>query len=351
MKAVRIHGERDLRVEDVAEPSVEDGTVLLTAGFTGICGTDLHLYYQPESFGADFSAPAKLTGATWPQILGHEFSGLVSQVGAGVEHLAPGDRVAVFPYHYCGECFACRAGQYTSCEFMAFEGIQGSSGGMAGVKRVNADQCFVLPANVDLKFGSLVEPMAVAWHGVTLSGVEEGASALIVGGGPIGVGAYFALKAKGVREVVVSEPSAGRREILKRIGVEHVINPLASDLSGEVRLLTAGRGVDAAIDTAGAPRAFAGAMQSLAIGGSMVIIAVYEQPIELTRSLLFGGRSIQNSSVYTHGDFQAVINAMSRGMYTVDGEWIETITFDQVEGALQELGAGNGMKMVVESPS
>lgn len=350
MRAVRIHGERDVRLENLPEPAIEPGTVLLTGGFTGICGTDLHLYFKPESLGEDFSSPATLTGATWPQILGHEFSGEVSHLGSDVGHLGVGDRVAVFPYHYCGNCLACRSDQYTSCEFMAFEGIHGHSGGMAQVKRVRADDCFVLPPSVDLKLGALVEPMAVGWHGVSLAAVHDGDSALIVGGGPIGVGVYFALKARGVPRVIVSEPSADRRAVLERIGVDHVIDPTAIDLNGEVRALTGGGGVAAAIDTAGAPRAFAGAMESLGIGGRMIIIAVYEEPIELHRSLLFGGRSIQNSSVYSREDYRAVIAAMSSGLYSGASQWIETVSFEQVENALHELRAGNGLKVLVETP-
>ena len=350
MRAIRIHGERDIRVEDLPLPSADEGTVLLRGGYTGICGTDLHLYFKPESFGDDFTTAAELTGATWPQILGHEFSGEVSQVGHGVKHLAVGDRVAVFPYHVCRRCPACNADQYTHCERMAFDGIQGSSGGMAEVKKVDADRCFVLPPSVDLRLGALVEPMAVAWHAVECAGVSDGGSALVVGGGPIGVGAYFALKAKGAETVIVSEPSAYRRAILQRIGVEHTMDPQAIDVTASVRALTAGLGVETAIDTAGASGAFSGAMQSLAVGGRMILIAVFDEPIQLARPLLFGGRSIQNSSVYTRGDFRAVIDAMDKGLYELAGDWVHTIGFNDVENALHDLRAGRGMKILVETP-
>jgi (R,R)-butanediol dehydrogenase/meso-butanediol dehydrogenase/diacetyl reductase len=349
MRALRIHGKGDIRIEELPAPVVAPGKVLLTGGYTGVCGSDLHLYFAPEAFPWDFSTPAQLTGATWPQILGHEFSGQVTAVGDGVENVRPGDRVAVFPYHYCGECPACRAGRYTSCFLMAFEGIQGRSGGMAQVKVVDATQCFTLPDTVDLRLGALVEPMAVAWHGAAL-GSSEARAAVVVGGGPIGVGTYFALQSQGVETVVVSEPSAERRAVLAALGAQHVVDPMTENLVDRIHELTNGTGADVVIDCAGVPQAFPDALRSLGLGGRMVIVAAYEKPIEINANLLFGDRSIRTSAVYTREDFAAVIEAMGHGLYRTDGGWIDTIAFEGVETALQNLRAGKGMKVLVETP-
>lgn len=152
-----------------------------------------------------------------------------------------GDNVAVFPYHFCGQCAACQAGDPALCPKMAFEGIQGRSGGMAEVKLVDAEKCYVLPEGTSLELGALVEPMAVAFHGVKLSEPEGAKCALVVGGGPIGVGAFFALKSLGVDTIIVSEPSAARREVLARIGVEHLIDPTTQDVPEQVQPPLAGR--------------------------------------------------------------------------------------------------------------
>ncbi len=347
MLAVRIHAKEDIRVEEVTEPHVAPGKVLLTGGYAGICGSDLHLYFAPESFPWDFDSPAKLTGASWPQILGHEFSGIVSAVGEGVDSVAVGDRVAVFPYHYCGECPSCLAGDYTACWNMAFEGIQGASGGMAEVRIADATDCFVLPETVDLQLGALVEPMSVAWHGVAMANPDPDKLAVIVGGGPIGVGAFFALRARGVKKILVSEPSAERREIMKRLGAEHVIDPTIDNLVAQSFALSGGVGADVVLDCAGSPRAFPDQLGALGLHGRLMVIAAYEHPVELSLSQLALGKTIATSTVYTREDFHAVIDAMAAGAYTTDGGWVQVITYDQVVDSITALRAGKGMKVLV----
>jgi len=349
MKTVRIHKAQDLRVEDVEAPEVEPGKVLLTGGFSGICGSDLHLYYAPEAFPWDFSEPAELTGAQWPQILGHEFSGTVAAVGEGVNNVKVGDDVAVFPYHFCGECPACQSGDPDLCSKIAFEGIQGRTGGMAEIKIVDAGKCYVLPEGASLELGALVEPMAVAYHGVKLSEPDGAKCALVLGGGPIGVGAYFALKSLGVNTIIVSEPSAARREVLARIGVEHLIDPTTQDVPEQVGILSGGAGADVAIDCAGAPVAFPGALQALGMHGRMVIVAAYETPIELDPQLLRGNKTIRISAVYTPADFQGVIDGIAAGNYTAEGGWIDTVPLEQAENAIHQLRQGNGMKILVDT--
>ncbi len=350
MRAIRIHGEEDVRLEELPDPEVEPGKVLLRGGFSGICGSDLHLYYAPDSLPFDFDEPAELTGATWPQILGHEFSGTVAEIGEGVTHLQVGDRVAVFPYHFCGECPACQRGDTTNCVKMAFEGIQGRSGGMAELKLVDGEDCFVLPEGASLEMGALVEPLAVSHHGVVLAQPEDARSALISGGGPIGVGAYFGLKRFGVDTIIVSEPSAERRAVLERIGVEHVIDPTSQDLVEEVRARTDGGGVDISLECSGAPVAFETGLAALGLYGRMVVLALYEERSTIDPSGdLMGGKTVQMSSVYTREDFDAVIDGIGEGAYTMEGGWVETVPLEGAEDAIHQLRRGEGMKILISA--
>lgn len=137
-----------------------------------------------------------MTGSLPPQILGHEFSGTVVELGDGVADVEVGDRVAVWPVYYCGECAACTRGRFNISQRIGFHGLTSHGGGMAEFTTVAADNLHKLPDNVHLHMGALVEPMAVAWHAVSQSAVEPGQSALVAGAGPIGIGTWVALRAK-----------------------------------------------------------------------------------------------------------------------------------------------------------
>jgi (R,R)-butanediol dehydrogenase/meso-butanediol dehydrogenase/diacetyl reductase len=144
--------------------------VELRNAYSGICGSDLHVYCSPEASGLDFTRPHPVTGSMPPQILGHEFAGTVAALGDGVEGYEVGDRVAVWPVYYCGYCAACRNGRVNVCRNIGFHGLTSHGGGMAEFTTVAADKLHKLPDAVDLRMGALVEPMAVAWHAVDQSG-------------------------------------------------------------------------------------------------------------------------------------------------------------------------------------
>ncbi len=131
MKAAKFYAKEDLRIEDVPEPKPGPGQVKLRNAYSGICGSDLHVYYSPEASGMDFTVPHPVTGSTLPQILGHEFSGTVTELGEGVTDVKIGDRVAVWPIYFCGSCPACRRGRFNICQRIGFHGVTSDGGGMA----------------------------------------------------------------------------------------------------------------------------------------------------------------------------------------------------------------------------
>lgn len=349
MKAVVIHGKEDVRVEDVDTPKVEAGKVLLKGGFCGICGSDLHLYYAPEEMGMDFNAEHPITGAKWPQIFGHEFSGTVEEVGEGVEDIKVGDNVAVIPLRNCGECDTCKSGNPNICPKLTFDGIQSPTGGMAEYKLVDASQCFVLPEGTSLEMGALVEPMAVAYQAARLGKAEGEKVGVVVGGGPIGVGAYFALKSFGVEKIIVSEVSEERRKVFENFGAEYIVDPTKDKLVEKVFEISEGKGAGIVIDCAGAPAAFPDAVGSLGIEGRLVVAAVYEKPVEFNPYALFGNKQITMCMAYTHEDYAGVIDGIKRGVYTTEGGWVSTVEMEDVVDAIGELRHGKGMKVLVNT--
>jgi len=348
MKAAVFHAQEDLRIEDVAEPSPGPGQVKLRNAYAGICGSDLHVYYTPEAAGLDFEHPHPVTGSTLPQILGHEFSGTVVELGEGVDGVSVGDRVAVWPIYYCGECPACRRGLYNVCQKIGFHGLSSDGGGMAEFTTVDAAKLHVLPENVDLRLGALVEPMSVAWHAVSRSGVDAGGSALIAGAGPIGIGVWFALKARGIENVLVSEPSADRRAIIAALGAT-VVDPVNEDLAAAVSSVSGGDGVDVAFDAAGAEPAVTSALASLVPGGRVVVVAIHERPMQfLPTQLVMAETDIAGALAYLPEDFDAVIEAMSRGVYDTTG-WVQETSLEGVVDAIHTLRGGAGAKILVQA--
>lgn len=346
MRAARFHGKEDVRIEDVADPTPGPGQVLLRNAFAGICGSDLHVYFAPEASGLDFEHPHPLTGSLPPQILGHEFSGTVEALGDGVDGIAVGDRVAVWPIYACGECAACRRGKPNVCTRIGFHGLTSDGGGMAERTVVDASKVHVLPESVSLELGALVEPMAVAWHAVEQSGIVAGGSALVAGAGPIGIGTWFALRAHGVERVLVSEPSAERRAIIEALGAT-TVDPVGGDLAAAVASLTDGDGVDAAFDAAGVAPAILSAIPQLTPGGRLVIVAMHERPVELAPvSLLMTETAIVGTLAYTQADFDGVIAAMADGIYDTTG-WVETVGLDDVVPSFARLRGGAGAKILV----
>lgn len=346
MRAVVYRGREDVVVEDVPEPECQAGEVKIKVAHNGICGSDLHEYYAGPIFVP--TEPHPLTGRQAPLVLGHEFSGTVVDVGAGVTAVRPGDRVAVEPVYRCGTCPACRSGHYNICRTIGFHGLM-SDGGMAEFTVVPERMVHALPGEVSNELGALVEPMSVAYHAATLGEIGPGSHAVVFGAGPIGIGVWFALRGLGVERVTVVEPSPVRRAAIARLGADDVIDPGRADPAAHVRAQRAGRGADAAYDAAGVRAAVESALDCLEYRRNLVSVAIYERPLETSLiKLVMSETSIRGSLCYTGADYAAVIDLMSRGHYDTTG-WVEHIPFDGiVDEGLSALRAGEKMKVLVD---
>ena len=250
MRAARYHGVKDVRIEDVAEPGdLAPHELLLEPRWCGICGTDLHEYIAGPIVTP--IEPHPLTGATLPQILGHELSADVVAVGTAVTSAEPGDRVSVMPLAYCGQCAYCARGLNHLCVSMGCVGLSWDWGGMAKYAVVLEYQVAVLPDELSYEQGALIEPAAVAAYGVDRGGVRPGDSVLVTGGGPIGALAALYAKAAGAGAVYLSEPNAQRAARAAALELTDILNPRETDVVGELKERTGGLGVDVAIECAG----------------------------------------------------------------------------------------------------
>ncbi|WP_175687364.1 2,3-butanediol dehydrogenase [Burkholderia multivorans] len=346
MRAAVYYGNHELTIEDIPEPVVVDGHVKVKVSRNGICGTDLHEYYDGPIF-IPAAQPHPLTGKKLPLVIGHEFSGVVTEVGAGVTGIREGDKVAVEPIYRCGTCRPCKSGYYNVCRCVGFHGLM-ADGGMAEYTVVPANMVHKLPDRVPVEMGALVEPMSVAYHAAKLGNVNKDSRALVFGAGPIGIGLWFALRGLGLSEIDVVEPSAPRRRAIEALGAR-TLDPTKVDVVALVADQTNGDGVDAAYDAAGVPAAVAAALDCIGERRTLVSVAIYDKPM-LTPllSAVLRERRIQGTICYTGEDYRAVIDLMASGHYDTTG-WVETIALgDVIKDGFEALRAGQKMKILVD---
>lgn len=308
MKAVRYYGKEDLRVEEIEEPQVRPGTVKIAPAFNGICGSDLHLYHDgpiPPAPTAEEAHP--LSGETLPVVLGHEFSGVVEEVGDGVDTVTVGDSVVVEPLMVDGTCPACRKGAYNLCEQMGFIGISGRGGGLS--EHIVVESQWVHPVgDMPLDQAAMIEPLAVAVHGVNQTNAAAGQLAVVGGAGPIGLLVAAVLKAKGLT-TIVSEVSETRRTKAQTSGVaDVVVDPTQDDLGTVVSEQTNGAMADLAFDAAGAPPVVGQLLDVLGAVGRLQVIAIHTAPvqIDLTGQLMMQDRVLGASVGYAHDHGEAI---------------------------------------------
>lgn len=315
MRALRWHGRKDVRLDEVPEPTAAPGEVVIRVAACGICGSDLHEYLHGPLYIP--KAPHPLTGVAPPVTLGHEFCGRVAEVGAGVRAVREGDRVAVNPCLLCGECAWCRRGQPNYCARLGCVGLS-RDGGLAPFVAVPAYGCHVLPPEVDDVQGATVEPLAVVVHACRRARLSGGERVAVVGAGPIGLLLLQVLKAKGAGWVAVIEPQGERRRVARALGADAVIDPGAQDPARAVAELTGAERAAAAFECVGSGPAFASAVRVAGKGGRVVLVGLVPDPVPADLlGLLAHEKEIIGSSAYVD-EFPEAIRLLAGGRVQVD---------------------------------
>ncbi|KAJ5433375.1 uncharacterized protein N7458_012531 [Penicillium daleae] len=330
MRAVRYHGREDVRVDDVPEPVCGSGQVKIKPAFVGICGSDLHEYMGGPH--AVPRTPHPVTGEKLPTTLGHEFSGIIEEVGADVTDLKVGDKVAVKPNLSDGTCWSCSIGRLNCCNSLGFIGYSGSAGGLSDHIVVDRKHAILLPHSIPLEIGALVEPLSVAWHAVKRSSLQKGDTALVVGAGPIGLAIVQVLKAREIDTIIVVEVSKRRREFAATFGASHVLDPTEVDAVAEIRAITgAFRGVSVAFESSGVQAGLDTAMAGTRVRGTTVILSLWEKkPVLDAIAVVLGEKHIAGAVVYDEGDFEDVIGAIESGMIHPRSMITSTIAMEEI---------------------
>lgn len=275
MRAAVWYGRKNTKVVDVPDaPDPGPGEVKIKVAWTGICGTDLHEYWAGPIWMP--MEPHPLTGKAAPLIQGHEFAGLIEEVGPGVVGFKPGDRVTADSETHCGKCWACLRHEYSLCEICAYLGL-GRDGVFAPYVTIPADSVFHVPPNINLQQASFSEPTAVAVHVLQRGRLAAGDSVLIIGAGNQGLLQYQLIRHSSASQVFMVEFEGKRAEVARSLGAE-VLDPSKVDIVDYVKQKTDGRGVDLTLDDAGNSETLTMALQATRIQGRVVEVGIFEKP-------------------------------------------------------------------------
>ena len=335
MKAAFYEGNKTIRIGTFTQVEPKAGEVQIKVSHAGICGTDLHIYLGHMD-----------KRVTFPQIMGHEMSGIVNAVGEGVTNFAIGDRVTVMPLDSCGECPACLAGHNHICHNLRFLGIE-TPGAFQNYWTVPSHTVLPLPEGLSLERGALIEPLAVACHDVRIGEVQKGEYVVVLGGGPIGTLIALVAKEAGA-EVLVSEINPFRLELLKELGI-NTINPKEKDIVEYVQMRTNGAGADVVFEVTSSA---VGAEVMTALPrtrGRIVVVGIFSQPAKVDLHRFFWRElKLSGARVYERIDFEKAIELASFGKLPLDRIITETYPLeDLVKGFQQMEAGGKAMKILV----
>ncbi|KAJ1328893.1 (R,R)-butanediol dehydrogenase-like protein [Microdochium nivale] len=339
MRALRYYAPQDLRLDtDVPEPECAPHEVKVRPAYIGICGTDLHEFQHAQNLIPLPGKPHPLTGGEPPIIIGHEFSGLVVEVGSAVTRhgnggsLKVGDRVAVQPTLYCRECVPCRQGNTNCCTKNGFLGLSGRGGGLADFVCADADAVFKLPDSVPLEVGALVEPLTVAWHAISISGIKPGDNVLVLGTGPIGLAVIQCLPSFGVGQIIAAEMAGERQAFARRYGATHLVDPATEDVAERcLALLGTGYGPEIAFDCAGVEQSLDAATRAVRAKGTVVNLAIWHGKVGFDpNSLVFHEKTYKGSLCFLPSDFGKVIEAIEQGTIKPQDMITRKIALDRV---------------------
>jgi 2-desacetyl-2-hydroxyethyl bacteriochlorophyllide A dehydrogenase len=336
LHAAFFEGNQTMRLGPCAPVEPAAGQVQIRVSYCGLCGTDLHLFHG-----------AMAHRLRLPHVMGHEMSGTIAAVGAGVEGWREGDRVTVRPLDPCGNCPACRAGHSHICHNLKFIGID-TPGALQGLWTVPAHTLHRLPDALSLRQAALIEPIAVACHDVRMGEVEAGHAVVVIGGGPIGVLVALVAQARGAR-VVLAEVFQFRVELARGLGID-AVNPMETDLPGLIGERTAGTGADVVFEVSGSAAGAEMMTKLPRTRGRIVAVAIFAEPPKVDLFRFFWRElKLTGARVYEEQDFEAAIRLAAAGGLPLEKLITTVVPLGKVEEGLRLMERGGEVMKVLVS--
>lgn len=329
--AAIINSARELTITETATTPLSSREVRVDVAYCGVCGSDLHMF---------FDAPEPLVG----QVLGHEFSGVITEVGPDVAGWSIGDRVVIRPIDECGTCAACRAEDAVCMNGLMCGPGLGRPGGLAQSVALPCRMLRRVPDHLSLRDAALTEPLAVAVRGVERARLAPDDAIIVAGAGPVGLLTLAVLQARGSNRILVAEPNAQRRDVAARRGA-HTVEP--SGLAAAANLHFAD-GVAAVIDCSGHPDCAQQAVDVVGYGARIVIVGIPTAPSQLSLlSVAIKEVSIVGSAGYSERNFADALALLASGQVNADEFVTSVLSLDEIDSKLHELISGESADIKV----
>lgn len=330
MKAAVLKSAGEIEIEERPIPELEEDEVLIEVKYCGICGSDVEVYKNGIYPKITLPGNTQIVEAE-NVVLGHEFTGRVSETGKKVDNCNEGDRVVVSPLPHCGECFWCRRGEYNLCPQTNTQGIGLSSpGAFAEYVAVKDYMVKELPENLSFKKGALTESFSTPIQAVKNSNAGVGDSIAVLGAGTIGLFTVLSLNISGVSSILVSELSQRKREIAKKIGADLAIDPEEKDIieAGGDRVKV---GFDKVFECVGSSETFNESVRIVRRGGDVILVGIPGGSVE-TMPVLWIPKGIKIRTVFGYDkEFDTALNFLSSNVANFDLFISDVIPLNKVE--------------------
>ena len=319
MKAAVYHGPGDLRVEEVPVRKLKDNEVKIQVKYCGICGTDIHIFHGDGG----------CCDVTPPLVPGHEFSGVVAEVGAGVKTVKVGDRVTGDPNEMCGECYFCKNGMQHFCKNNIGIGTT-VDGGFAEYVIMREKQVYKVSDELSFIEAAMAEPISCCLHGIDLCNIKAGDTVLVMGGGPIGMIMMQLAKNAGASKVIMSEPVEEKREQALKLGATKTIDPLHEDV--EAVLAEYCENVNVVIECVGNVHTQADAVRFAGKGATIMYfgLAAPEESFPIRPDDIFKKELHITSSYINPYSFERAIQILESGTVELESLITNVVPLDDI---------------------
>jgi 2-desacetyl-2-hydroxyethyl bacteriochlorophyllide A dehydrogenase len=323
-------------VVDAPVPSPGPGEVLVRMVVAGVCGSDTHALAGKHPF------------ITLPYPPGHEVSGTVAAVGAGVTAVTAGQRVTLEPFLPCWECKQCRAGRQNICERLRFFGCAHDQGGMAEWFTVDQRRLHVVPDELDWTAAALIEPVSTPVHAIGLAGGVRDRTVAILGAGTIGLLMLQVARAYGAKRIVLTARSARSRERAAKFGPDAVVDATAADAVGQVRAAL-GESADVVFDCVAEQSTIGQALALADKGGTVVVVGVPPADVSIPLPMIQDSQlRLQGSATYLPDDFAEAMRLLIAGAVAVDDMVTSVRPLAEAAEAFAEAASGEHIKVLLK---